>query len=806
MKMKAKLLSLLLVVFVGTAAMAQKTHFDNKSYVEGEMLVRILDDSSIRSLVNRAPSNYQLTVSDHLSKIMDIWKVEFDETVISHEQLQYWLYSQPEVMVADYNYYVQVRSTIPTTDPSFGQQWHHVNNGSGGGTADADIDSDLAWDITTGGTTANGHDIVVCMVEGNGGNLNHQDLSPNRWYNTNEIPNNGIDDDGNGYVDDYEGWNTGSNNDDTGTGSHGTNCLGMIGAKGDNGLNVTGANWDVKLMVVNMQGSLTQANVIEAYEYPLTLRQAWNASGGTTGAFVVATSASWGIDGADPTNYPLWCDYYNTLGQNGILNVGATTNQNLNVDTAGDMPTACSSQYMIGVGRTDKNDNTAGGYGVTTIELGAPGIDVVTTSGTTGITTTTGTSFACPLTAGVIGLAYSIPCNDFMNIVMANPQQGADLVLQALLSGTDAKTQLASKFVTGGRLNSFNTINDLMAVGCSGSLCLAPSGISTGSIADNSASVTFTAYSGGTSTTMYWREVGASTWTTIANATSPVSLTGLSTCTEYEYYLETDCGGGTISSPSSTQTFTTTGCGACIDLPYCANGATDGVDEWIGSFVMDTYTNNSGNDNGFGDYTGVSNIAANIGQSYNFTVTPDWAGTQYDEYTRIWIDFNQNGTLETSELVYDQGTAGQNVVTGSIAIPATALPGSTRLRVQMAYQGAGQNTLPANCGDFTYGETEDYCVDIIDNSGGGVGIDELGQLFVVAYPNPASTSVTIKADNNFTGSVQLVDVVGKVIATGSMANGTANIDLSNAVSGTYFYRLANENGSVVASDKLVITK
>ena len=134
----------------------------------------------------------------------------------------------------------------------------------------------------------------------------------------------------------------------------------------------------------------------------------------------------------------------------GILNVGATTNSNLNVDTAGDMPTACASDYMIGVGRTDKNDNTAGGYGLTTIELGAPGINVVTTNGTTagatGITTTTGTSFSCPLTAGVIGLAYSIPCANFMGIVTSNPKGAADLVLQALLNGTDPKSQLASKF------------------------------------------------------------------------------------------------------------------------------------------------------------------------------------------------------------------------------------------------------------------------------------------------------------------------------------------------------------------------
>ena len=295
------------------------------------------------------------------------------------------------------------------------------------------------------------------MLEGGGGNLNHSDLTGNRWINTYETPNDNIDNDGNGYVDDYNGWNTVLNNDDYGNGSHGTNCLGMIGAKGNNGLAVAGANWDVKMMVVNM-GSLTQASVISAYTYPLVMRQMWNNSNGSQGAFVVATSASWGIDGANPSNYPLWCQFYDTLGHYGILNVGATTNQNLDVDVAGDMPTGCVSNYMIGVGRTGNQDQTAGGYGDQTIQLGAPGINVVTTNGTSGTTTTTGTSFSCPLTAGVIALAYSIPCPSFMTVVNSNPQNAADLVLQSLLTGTDPKPQLTSKFITGGRLNSFNTI------------------------------------------------------------------------------------------------------------------------------------------------------------------------------------------------------------------------------------------------------------------------------------------------------------------------------------------------------------
>lgn len=712
-----KFSSLCLLVFgmlLSANVNAQGRHFDGKPYVEGEFLVQYKAGTDIRDLISRAPAQWELELVDFISPPMRVWQVKFNHNAVEHWQFQNWCYEQEDLIsLADYNYYIEMRSTLPN-DVNFTQQWHHNNTGQTGGTVDADIDSDLAWDITTGGLTATNDDIVVCIIEST--NLDHSDLDPNRWFNAGEIENNGIDDDGNGYVDDYHGWNPVQGNDNYGTGGHGTNCAGMFGAKGNNGSLVAGANWDVKIMVVGDYSISTQANAIAAYTYPLTMRQIWNNSGGTQGAFVVATSSSWGIDGADPANYPLWCSFYDTLGTYGVLNVGATTNQNLNVDTAGDMPTACASPYMIGVGRTDHNDNHAGGYGQTTIELGAPGINVVTTANTNTITTTTGTSFSCPLTAGVIGLAYSIPCPNFMSIVMSDPQQGADLVLQALLNGTDPKPQLSSLFVTGGRLNSRNTLDELMNVTCSGTICLSPSALSTSNINDNDVTLNFNPYASGDQTVLYYQVAGSGSWTAVGNVTSPYNLSGLTGCENYEWYLVTVCGTDT-SSATQTQTFTTTGCGNCIDLPYCPSTATDANDdEWIDIFTIDTYTNNSGTDGGYGDYTGASVITLTKTMTYNVSVTPDWSGTLYDEYSRIWIDLDQSGTFDAGELLYDQGAATQTPATGTITIPAGATVGSTRMRVQMAYQGGGQATLPDVCGDFTWGEVEDYCVDIIDNN------------------------------------------------------------------------------------------
>ena len=351
-----------------------------------------------------------------------------------------------------FNHVVQERETVPN-DPSLGQQWHHIQN------ADHDIDSDLAWDITTGGTTANGDRIVVAVLEGGGSNYNHVDLIDNHWVNAAEVPGNGVDDDGNGFVDDYNGWNASSGTDAISAGGHGTSVSGMIGATGNNGNGGAGVNWDVDIMQIQM-GGLTESNVIAAYNYPYTMRNLYNTSNGTQGAFVVATNASWGIDGANPANYPVWCAYYDDLGAVGILNCGATANNNVNIDVVGDMPTGCGSDYMVAVTATNSSDvRTFSGYGATTIDLGAPGENVFLPSGSTGYGGTSGTSFASPCVAGGIALVYSAPCADLASNALLTPQATADAVRSYILNGVDQVPNLVGETVTGGRLNVRNALD-----------------------------------------------------------------------------------------------------------------------------------------------------------------------------------------------------------------------------------------------------------------------------------------------------------------------------------------------------------
>ncbi len=844
-----KLFSISLILFCSLqTALGQMRTPDQEPFIPGNIIVQTAENVDLEKLLRTLPAQYEFKVDQLLASHMRAWLVEFNPYSIAQMDALNMVNRLDGITLVQNNHVIEMRSTVPD-DPQFGQQWHHLNTGQTGGTVDADTDIDEAWDITTGGQNALGHDIVVCILEGV--DFSHNDLVQNRWTNPNEIPGNGIDDDGNGYVDDIYGWNVGNNTGNLTGGGHGTNVAGMIGARGDNTLGVVGANWNVKMMNV-MGYNMSEASVVSAYNYPLSLRKLYNESNGTEGAFVVSTNASWGIDNANPDNYPIWCQFYDTLGKYGIVNCGATTNSNLNVDVSGDMPTACPSDYMIGVGRSDHNDNYAGGYGLTTINFPAPGINVRTTQDGNAYTTTTGTSFASPLTAGVIALLYAIPCPNFMSIVLADPQAGSDLIFNALMDGVDPKANMTNSFVAGGRLNAKNSMDLLMEETCSS--CTPPLNPTISNITDNSATFSYDENVDVDTYFLFVRELGETDWIEFSSTGLSINATSLNACATYEYYMLVECPSET-SAPSAILTFNTSGCGNCIDLTYCETGTTDpettftihspasidgeitnltltnnwggAIDdgyaygnlvlvddgtaaseegcnalvngaqingniavavrgtcdfstkafnaqnagatalviinntgtglatlgaganagsvtipvimisqadgagllaeisgggsatgllgdqnEWIESFELDGTLVTSGDDGGY-RAPDLASIPMDIGATYNFTMTPGFDGQDLEEYTRIWIDLNQDGVFGMDEIVFDQGAGSFGAVSSNITIPGSATAGSTRLRVQMSYQGFGSTGLPDVCGTFASGEVEDYCIELI---------------------------------------------------------------------------------------------
>lgn len=449
----------LLIILMLISFDLAKASTDN--YVRGHIIVQASNEAELKKILSASASNgLHINLIKPLSKSTGIWLLSCDPAA-DHRSLVRSLLRMPEVLNAQVDHYVSERVLAPN-DPYYSNQWGFNNTGVNGNVADADIDAPEAWNISTGGLTAAGDTIVVAVIDG-GFFLAHPDIS--FFKNRKEIAGNSVDDDNNGYIDDYDGWNAYNSSGNITSNNHGTHVAGTVGAKGNNSLGVTGVNWNVKIMAI--AGSTTTESVaLEAYGYALEMRKLYDQTGGTKGAFVVATNASFGVDNGDTADFPLWCAMYDSLGKYGVLSAGATANANTNIDVVGDIPTGCSSDFLISVTNTTSSDIKYGNaaYGATTIDLGAPGTSIWSTT-VVGFSPPnpsygplTGTSMATPHVAGTVALMYAAACNAFLTAYKSNPDSMALVIKRHILDGTDSIASLQGITVTGGRLNLHNAL------------------------------------------------------------------------------------------------------------------------------------------------------------------------------------------------------------------------------------------------------------------------------------------------------------------------------------------------------------
>jgi subtilisin family serine protease len=442
-------LILLLSIYSLTVS-AQACYFAGPVEVPGEFLIQYRGD--IKGFCARHNFRFIRTVASG----WQMYLLGFDTRRMTETEAMALARREEGTIAVQLNHRIPDR-TVEPNDPSWSQQ------------GDMElIKAPEAWEASTGGLTPNGDTIVVAVLE-KGILFTHPDLAPNRWYNRGEIAGNGIDDDQNGYIDDFGGWNPRFLNDNTGTnGTHGTGVAGIVGAKGNNNLGVTGVNWNVKIMgLFNVE---FEDEILEAYHYVDTMRQIYNATNGQRGAFVVSTNASFGLNNAFAADHPLWCAAYDSLGQRGIVSVGATSNQDTNVDQMGDMPTTCTSEFLITVNNINQQGvkMPATGYGAVSIDLGAPGHDTYTTSnnGTNnpGYNKLGGTSAATPHVTGAVGLLYSFDCATFTSDALTAPATCARRVRDAILLNTEPNSTLQGITVTGGHLSlskALDAVRDL---------------------------------------------------------------------------------------------------------------------------------------------------------------------------------------------------------------------------------------------------------------------------------------------------------------------------------------------------------
>ncbi|WP_405574797.1 immunoglobulin-like domain-containing protein [Winogradskyella sp. Asnod2-B02-A] len=337
-------------------------------------------------------------------------------------------------------------------------------------------------------------------------------------------------------------------------------------------------------------------------------------------------------------------------------------------------------------------------------------------------------------------------------------------------SGTYTITITHKGSLTGGSQNYSLIVTGLSAtpVVCSAST---PTGLSIDGFGSSTATVSWDAVSGASYDFRY-REVGASTWITSSVSGTATSLSGLSPETSYEVQVRSQCADSSTSSYTSSVNFTTTE----VQLNYCTSTSSNVNDEYISGVQLGTINNTSGAQ----FYSDFTNLSTNLtqGQSYTVAVTPTWTGTQYNEGYSVWIDYNHDGDFSDSgEQILSQAATQTTPVSGSFTIPSGTYSGATRMRVSMSY-----NEIPTACQSFTYGEVEDYTVNLIagtaDTTAPVIALNgastinlEVGDTY-----NELGATATDNVDGNLTSSI----VITGTVNTNSAGTYTKYYNVSDA--------------------------
>ncbi len=354
------------------------------------------------------------------------------------------LAADPRVAYVEANTILRLSANVPN-DPDFGKLYGLYNDGGTGGIAGADVKALEAWEVTTGSKA-----VLVGVID-TGVDYTHPDLAANYWTNPGEsgvdaqgvdMKTNGVDDDGNGYVDDFRGWDFANNdNDPIDDHNHGTHVSGTIGGVGNDGVGVVGVNWNVSLVGIKFltgggSGSLDDA--VKAIEYGNKLN-------------VTMTSNSWGGGGYSDTMYAA----IGAANDAGILFIAAAGNDGSDNDSSPHYPSSYDNDNVIAVAATDHNDAMAdfSCYGLVSVDVGAPGVDIWSSTKGGLYDKYSGTSMATPHVAGVAAL-----------IKAAHPDATGAQIKARILNTVDPARALEGKTFTGGRINAMNALeNDSIA-------------------------------------------------------------------------------------------------------------------------------------------------------------------------------------------------------------------------------------------------------------------------------------------------------------------------------------------------------
>ncbi|MFO7867979.1 MAG: S8 family serine peptidase [Bacteroidales bacterium] len=299
-------------------------------------------------------------------------------------------------------------------------------------------------------------DTPVVAVIDKGVLINHTHIQNSMWINYHEIPDNGIDDDGNGFIDDVYGWNVEQHSPDVSNGGvgnwHGTPVNGIISAI------INNPESQSCVQLLNVVKGESVASIIQALQYVYTMRKLFNETNGEKGAYIVAVNCSWGKDSLWESDYPQWCAMYDSLGSVGVLSIHAVSNEYTNVEKVGDMPSLCSSDYLITVTDILPTGIIPAAYGRYSVDVAAPGNYSYTYVNTGGYGYFGGTSAAAAYVTATVALLYNLSIITGQNQAKHNPAETALLCKNAILCGVQKTPELTYKTVSGGVLNVFGAM------------------------------------------------------------------------------------------------------------------------------------------------------------------------------------------------------------------------------------------------------------------------------------------------------------------------------------------------------------
>jgi len=356
--------------------------------------------------------------------------VSVDEAIAKYRQ-------DPDVLYAEPNYIV--RTTNTPNDTRFGELWGLYNSGQSGGIPGAHIDAPGAWNVTTGSSS-----VVVAVID-TGIDYRHPDLSANMFRNIPDCNADGVDDDGNGRIDDCFGIDTvNGDSDPLDDNRHGSHVAGTIGAVGNNEAGVVGVNWSVSLMAckfLDAGGFGTTAGAIACLDYVKTMKD--------RGVNIVATNNSWGGGGFSQALF----DAIQRHQQAGILFIAAAGNGNafgvgLDNDQTPFYPCVFGLSNIICVAATTRHDDRApfSNTGRRSVHIGAPGTEILSTTPADTYQTLNGTSMATPHVTGTAALLKA-----------ADPARDWRAIRNLILAGGDDVASMANT-ITRKRLNAFGAL------------------------------------------------------------------------------------------------------------------------------------------------------------------------------------------------------------------------------------------------------------------------------------------------------------------------------------------------------------